>query len=67
MTAPCKRCGNSMRPGQALEQTWKPGVDARLGQTAGATMIAGGPGRLVACMKCAACGYSVTATRPAAR
>lgn len=56
----CRRCGGTLRPGQAIEQTWKPGIDARMGDTRGATMIAGGPGKLVPCLKCERCGWSVT-------
>ena len=49
-----------MRPGKAIEQTWTPGVPDFPGQTIGITMSAGGPGRLIDCLKCDKCGWSIT-------
>ena len=49
-----------MLPGKAIEQTWTPGVPDFPGQTVGITMSAGGPGRLIDCLKCDKCGWSIT-------
>ncbi len=59
----CKRCGAEMKPGKAIEQTWTPGIPDFPGdprESIGQTMNAGGPGRLIECLKCQACGWSVT-------
>lgn len=57
----CKRCGASMAPGKAIAQTYTSGSPDFPGDKAGMTMIPGGPGVLVECLKCSACGWSVTA------
>jgi hypothetical protein len=61
LTAVCQHCGTPMRPGLAIEQTYLVSVDFP-GEppSTGCTMSAGGPGTLVNCMKCSACGWSVT-------
>lgn len=56
----CKKCGSEMRLGQALAQTLT-GVSDFPGDRHCVTMSVGGPGALVDCMKCVACGWSVTA------
>lgn len=59
----CKRCGSAMAPGKATEQTWVGGIPDFLGDSAGArgqTVHTGGPGKLIDCSKCVACGWSVT-------
>ena len=56
----CKRCGGIMRPGIAMGQTWSAGIPDFPGQDACITMSPGGPGRVIDCMKCEACGWSQT-------
>lgn len=58
MTDNCKKCGGEMTKGKAMEMTVVgvpdfPGCDV-------VTMSFGGPGKLVDCMKCKDCGWSVT-------
>ena len=54
----CPKCAVILTKGQAIVQTyigtpeWK-GAEA-------VTMSVGGPGKLIDCMKCPQCGYSVT-------
>lgn len=57
----CKRCGTELVPGKAIEQTWTPGVPDFPGCYDLVTMSPGGPGRLIDCLKCPQCGWSVTA------
>jgi len=63
-TGRCRRCGDAMLPGIAMGQTWSGVADFIGGDVV--TVSAGGPGRLIACMKCQDCGHSVTpeATMP---
>lgn len=56
----CKRCGGIMHPGIAMGQTWRAGIPDFPGQDTCITMSPGGPGRVVDCMKCEACGWSRT-------
>lgn len=56
---PCKKCGGEMRLGKAIEQTWIGSPDFP-GDTQYITMSPGGQGKLIDCMKCASCGWSVT-------
>ena len=56
----CKRCGGIMRPGIAMGQTWSAGIPDFPGQDTCITMSPGGPGRVIDCMKCEACGWSQT-------
>ncbi|MGL4490895.1 MAG: hypothetical protein ACRCU5_15755, partial [Rhizobiaceae bacterium] len=49
---------SSMRPGIALQATTAGLPDFIGGEVS--TVSDGGPGRLIACRKCADCGYSVT-------
>lgn len=53
----CKRCGDRLRPGIAMQQTATCGTPD-LGECV--TFSPGGPGRLVECRKCPACGWSMT-------
>lgn len=53
----CKKCGGSMMRGIAIEETFSgepdfPGHEA-------VTLSASGPGKLVSCLKCEKCGWSV--------
>lgn len=59
-TGKCRKCGASMKPGQAIEQTFR-GVPDFPGTTDVMTVSPGGPGHLVDCEKCESCGWSVTA------
>ena len=52
-----RRCGGRMKRGIALEQTYTGSPDFPGGEVV--TMSPGGPGRLVECMKCERCGWSV--------
>lgn len=56
----CKCCGGAMAPGQALEQTFAGIPDFPGGAVV--TMSPRGPGKLVDCMKCENCGWSVMAS-----
>lgn len=56
----CKRCNGIMRPGIAMGQTWSAGIPDFPGQDTCITMSPGGPGRVIDCMKCEACGWSQT-------
>ena len=52
----CGRCGSEMRPGVALISTLTGEPDELGGDCV--TLNWGGPGRLVSCLKCVACGHS---------
>lgn len=54
----CPKCGGAMKPGQALQSTFTGSADLPGGEAV--TMSPGGPGKLVGCLKCTACGHSVT-------
>ena len=56
--AKCPRCGAEMTDGMALESTVTGSPDFIGGEVV--TLSPGGPGKLVACMKCIGCGYSTT-------
>lgn len=58
----CAKCEVEMVPGTALEQTWTAGTPDFIGDRSPClqTMSPGGPGKLVPCLKCPACGRSVT-------
>ena len=52
----CARCNTPMQPGKAIEQTYTgtpdfPGAEV-------VTLSPGGPGKLIDCWKCPACGWS---------
>lgn len=59
----CRKCGGRMRPGIATEQTYT-GTPDFPGDTHVSTMSPGGPGAVIDCMKCEACGWSVTKEKP---
>lgn len=56
----CRKCGGEMRPGIATGQTYTGGDPDFPGDTHSTTFSAGGPGRGAECLKCSACGWSVT-------
>lgn len=56
----CRLCKITMRPGKALAQTFVGGMPDFEGDTHSSTFSAGGPGKLVDCIKCPQCGKSVT-------
>jgi len=56
----CKKCGGEMKPGQAHARTLVAGMPDFIGDTEATTFSAGGPGKLIDCMKCEDCGWSVT-------
>ena len=55
----CKKCGGTMYPGKAIEETLM-GIPDFIGCNEVVTMSPGGPGKLIDCMKCSSCGWSVT-------
>jgi DNA-directed RNA polymerase subunit M/transcription elongation factor TFIIS len=54
----CKHCNIPMQPGKAIQQTYT-GIPDFIGGAV-VTLSPGGPGKLVDCLKCPKCGYSVT-------
>lgn len=54
----CKHCGTQMVPRAAIQQTRRGVGD--FGTIDIVTLSPGGPGKLVACYKCPACGWSMT-------
>jgi hypothetical protein len=54
----CRKCNGLMQPSKAIQETYT-GVPDFPGAHV-VTVSAGGPGRLIDCMKCEACGWSVT-------
>lgn len=56
----CKQCGGDMNPGKALAQTFVGGMPDFEGDTHSSTFSAGGPGKMVECLKCEKCGWSTT-------
>lgn len=59
----CTKCGGQMKPGKAIAQTFT-GTPEWKGAEA-VTMSAGGPGKLIDCLKCERCGYSVSTGKEA--
>lgn len=55
----CRRCGAEMRPGIALTRMLIAGTPD-FHDSDVVTLSPGGPGAAIDCMKCAACGWSVT-------
>lgn len=55
----CKKCEGDMQPGIAMGQTLT-GMPDFPGDRHATTVSPGGPGKLIDCMKCTACGWSVT-------
>lgn len=56
----CKRCAGALVAGRAIAQTYVSGVEDFASDEYAITFSAGGPGELVACLKCAECGWSMT-------
>lgn len=60
----CKKCGALMRHGLAIQQTYTAGEPDFPGDhndpNAIVTLSPGGPGKLITCLKCPQCGWSVT-------
>jgi len=55
----CKKCGGAMKPGKAIAQTWT-GLPDFPGDKHCVTLSPGGSGKLIDCMKCEECGWSMT-------
>lgn len=58
-TDKCRKCGGRMVEGTYLAQTFS-GTPDFPGDKHAVTVSPSGPGRLAECLKCAACGWSVT-------
>ena len=56
----CKKCGGAMKPGKAIAQTWT-GLPDFPGDKHCVTISPGGSGKLIDCMKCEKCGWSMSA------
>ena len=56
----CRKCHTEMKPGKATGQTYTGGMKDFASDERAVTFSAGGPGVLIECMKCPACGYSVS-------
>jgi hypothetical protein len=54
----CNRCGGDMEPGKAIQQTYGGKADFDDGKVV--TMSPAGQGKLIDCLKCTTCGYSLT-------
>lgn len=54
----CRKCGGSMKPSKAIEQTYTGSPDFIGGEVV--TISPGGTGKLIDCLKCEKCGWSVT-------
>ena len=59
MRETCKQCGGKMLPGKAIRETLAGMADFPGGEVV--TVSPGGAGKLVDCLKCTQCGWSVTA------
>jgi len=55
----CKKCGGAMAPGKAMQQTWTGSLDFP-DEKHYVTISPGGSGKLIECMKCKGCGWSMT-------
>lgn len=53
----CRHCELPMAPGIAIDQTYTGSPDFPGGEVV--TLSPGGPGRVIECLKCPACGWSV--------
>ena len=58
----CKKCSGIMKPSKALAQTFVGGMPDFIGDKHSSTFSAGGTGKLIDCLKCEECGWSVTAS-----
>lgn len=56
----CSKCGGDMKEGLAMQSTLVSGMPDFIGDKQGITLSEGGPGRLIPCLKCEECGYSIT-------
>lgn len=56
----CSRCHTPMQPGKAIAETYRGGIPDFPSDEHASTFYAGGPGRLIDCLKCPSCGHSVT-------
>jgi hypothetical protein len=54
----CRKCGAAMGRGLAIQETYTGTPDFPGGAVV--TVSAGGPGRLIDCLKCPGCGHSIT-------
>lgn len=52
----CRRCGGAMKPGKAIPEAFAAGNEGTISEAT----HAGGAAPMVDCMKCEACGWSVT-------
>ena len=60
MTDPkCKHCNGEMKPGKALQSTFNSGMPDFPGDKNVVTLSPGGPGKLIDCLKCSNCGWSM--------
>jgi hypothetical protein len=55
----CKKCGGAMKPGKAIAQMWT-GIPDFPGDKHCVTISPDGSGKLIDCMKCEKCGWSMT-------
>lgn len=55
----CKKCGAEMKTGKAIVQTLT-GLPDFIGCSDVVTVSPGGGGKLIDCLKCCECGWSVT-------
>ena len=61
MTDPkCKHCNGEMKPGKAFQSTFNSGMPDFPGDKNVVTLSPGGPGKLIDCLKCVSCGWSMT-------
>lgn len=56
----CKKCNGRMKVSKAIQETVVVGAPDFCDDVGGQTMSAGGPGKLIDCLKCQDCGWSVT-------
>jgi hypothetical protein len=54
----CRKCMVEMRPGKAIENTLT-GAPEFIDGPPIVTMSSGGPGKLIDCLKCLECGWSI--------
>lgn len=61
----CKKCGGAMKASKAIQNTVvaSPDFPGDTGKERGCTLNYGGPGKLIDCLKCEKCGWSVTTAR----
>lgn len=59
-TSTCRKCGGEMVNSKAIAQTYVGGSPDLPSDKHSTTFSAGGPGKVIECMKCSACGWSVS-------